>query len=140
MQHQRAWADRKMVITRKNKVHGPAIGAHPLRGQAGRFTRAHVPIFGEVHGRPRPPWLRGVVDTEAALEPRSLWMTTLGKDLHPQVTLERRTIRHTGAIASAGVGKDRAALRDVLRPSGSPQARTSLPWRMMQPEPPPVSA
>ena len=42
----------------------------PLCGKRAALTRAGVPFVREVHGGPRPPWFRCVVNAESAGETR----------------------------------------------------------------------
>ena len=60
----------EVVIAREDQVERLPVGAHPLGREAARFARAHVPLFREVHRRPRAPRLWRVVAAEAAVEAR----------------------------------------------------------------------
>ena len=74
-----------------------AVGAHPLGGETARLARADVPGFGEVRRGPRPPRLRGVIDSEPAAKSG----VVAGQDLAPEVPLEARIVTDAGSIATA---------------------------------------
>src|SRR5262245_61692874 len=113
-QGQARLADGKMVVAGEDQVQRLAVAAHPLRRETARLAGPDVPLFRVEGRRPRAPRLRGVVDTEAALESR----VAAGQRLAPQVALQARVVADATAVALAGVREHGAAPANVLRPDG----------------------
>src|SRR6185295_2954886 len=97
-------------------MHGLPVGTRPLRGNAAALARSHVPLLRVERGRPWAPWLRSVIDAEAALKPHALRMRAVRENLAPEISFQRGVVRHAAAIAVAAMRKDRAAPRDVVSP------------------------
>jgi len=88
-----------------------AVIARPLGVDAAQIAGAYVPPVGEEHRRPRPPWLRRIVESETAVE---TGVGAIDGELLPhQVTFQARHVVDGGAAALSLVGEDGAEIADV---------------------------
>src|SRR5262249_13840868 len=102
------------IAAREDQIQGLAVRAHPLRREAARLARVDVPGRRVGHGRPRPPGLRGVEDTEPGPD------LPVRARLAEQVALQPGVVTDRHPVALPRVGERGAPRRHVRRPDGPP--------------------
>ena len=112
---QRCFAHGKAVLAGKHQVDSSAVAAHPLRGQAGRFSRTDVPLRREKNSCPRSPRLGSIVNPEAAFEAS----VVPGARLTPEVSSQRGVVADRRPIALTFVSENGSTSVDVPMPNKS---------------------